>query len=194
MSACVGIKSGKYWIRWAEVHAKNSTRLEDLDPQFGALLRPFIAALRAAGATVEVTSTRRSPERAYLFHWSWKISQGWCNASQAATLPGIDIEWDHGSDAQSCAGALDMAEGFGLALPPQSILPPELGSEHIVGNAVDMDILWDGTITVRDHDGRQVELTFMHDANANLRLHAVGASYGVKKLANDGPHWSLSGR
>lgn len=87
-----------------------------------------------------------------------------------------------------------MAEGFGLALPPQSILPPELNSEHIAGNAVDMDILWDGTIRVRDNRGQDIELTFMCDANANLALHAVGESYGVRKLANDGPHWSLSGR
>jgi len=109
-------------------------------------------------------------------------------------MAGIDIDWDHDDDGLSRAGALEMAVGFGLALPPQSLLPPALDSEHIAGNAVDMDITWEGTIQVRDRYHRKVALTFIQDANANDLLHAVGESYGVKKLANDAPHWSLSGR
>jgi hypothetical protein len=84
--------------------------------------------------------------------------------------------------------------GFGLAVPPQSTLPPALNSEHIAGNAVDMDITWEGTIKVKDKKNKEVEVSFMRDANANGGLHSLGESYGVKKLKNDAPHWSSSGR
>jgi len=36
-------------------------------------------------------------------------------------------------------------------------------------------------------------IPFMTDVNANTSLHAVGASYGVRKLATDAPHWSHDG-
>jgi hypothetical protein len=86
-----------------------------------------------------------------------------------------------------------MVAGFGLAVPPKSINPPALTSNHITGLAIDMDITWTGTINVKGKDAKDVAITFIPDVNANTRLHAVGASYGIRKLATDAPHWSHDG-
>ena len=63
-------KSGKYWVTWANAHAKNSDSVDDLVDPFQKNVKAFIAALEAAGATVDVKATRRDAKRAYLFHWS----------------------------------------------------------------------------------------------------------------------------
>ncbi len=185
--------SGKYWVTWANVHATNSTSLDDLDPKFREHLDDFIAALEEAGATVKVTATRRDAKRAYLFHWSWLIYLGRSRPKAATSRVGVDIEWDHGDLAKSKAGAKEMVTGFGLALPPKSKVAPALQSNHIAGKAVDMHITWDGKIAIKKKDGHEVNVSFMEDVNANTKLHQVGASYGVHKLTTDAPHWSVNG-
>jgi hypothetical protein len=90
-------------------------------------------------------------------------------------------------------GALEMVNGFGLAVPPKSVVAPATTSHHIEGNAVDVDIVWTGTIKVKDKTGKDISITFMSDPNANTSLHAVGATYGVQKLTSDAPHWSIDG-
>ena len=107
---------------------------------------------------------------------------------------GVDIGWDHGDLAKSKAGALEMVNGFGLAVPPRSINPPSLTSNHIGGKAVDMTIKWTGTIKVKKKEGTSVPVTYSLNVNANTVLHAIGESYGVKKLKTDAPHWSYNGR
>ncbi|MBW2742700.1 MAG: hypothetical protein JRE64_28715, partial [Deltaproteobacteria bacterium] len=111
-------KSGTYWITWANAHAKNSNKVDDLEASFKSNVKAFIKALTDAGATVDISTTKRSDKRAYLFHWSWKISQSKCKPSDAKKMIGVDIEWDHGDDKKSKAGALEMVKGFGLAVPP----------------------------------------------------------------------------
>ena len=74
------------------------------------------------------------------------------------------------------------------------MVPPSLTSNHIAGKAIDMDITWSGTLKVKKKDGTEVEVAYMSNPNANMKLHEVGASYGVKKLTNDKPHWSYDGR
>lgn len=187
-------KSGTFWVTWANEHAQNSSAIEHLVEPFRSNAMAFIAALESAGARVDVSATKRSARRAYLFHWSWKIALGKCPASQAASLAGVDILWDHGDELASKKGAREMVTGFGLAVPPRSVNPPATTSNHITGQAIDMDITWAGTIKVRDRQGNLVAITFMTDVNANTSLHAVGASYGVTKLATDAPHWSHDGR
>lgn len=76
-------KSGKYWVTWANSNAKNSNNVDDLDSSFRLNVKDFIKALTDAGATVNVTATKRSDKRAYLFHWSWKISQSKCKPADA---------------------------------------------------------------------------------------------------------------
>lgn len=186
-------KSGAYWVTWANVHAKNSTSVDDLVEPFKANAKAFIKALKDAGATVDVGATKRSDKRAYLFHWCWKIGLGKAEASDATALAGVEIEWDHGDAEKSKKGAKEMIDGFGLAVPPNSTNAPALTSNHIPGKAIDMDIAWSGTMTIKKKDGTTESVPFMDDVNKNTKLQAVGASYGVKKLTTDAPHWSLDG-
>lgn len=187
-------RSGTHWVVWADTHARNSRRIEDLEASFRRDVGTFIAVLKEAGADVEVSATRRSFKRAYLFHWSWKIATGKCKAVDAAAMVGVDIRWDHGDDAASWAGAVEMVRGFGLAMPPRSIYPPAITSNHIAGRAVDMTIRWRGILQLPRKDGSTVPVAWMPDVNANLVLHEVGMSYGVRKLRSDAPHWSFNGR
>src|SRR5262249_13188108 len=149
--------------------------------------KAFIKALEDAGAKVSVKSTRRDAKRAYLFHWSWKIALGKAQPSAATAMAGVDIEWDHGDLAKSKAGAQEMVDGFGLAVPPKSNVAPSLTSNHIAGKAIDMDITWTGELKVKKKDGSEVSVTYLADPNANSALHTVGESYGVKKLKTDAP-------
>ena len=111
-------KSGTSWVSWANIHAKRSTSIDDLDPSFKKPAKDFTKALEDAGASVDITTTKRSAKRAYLFHWSWKISQGKCKAADATAMSGVDIEWNHGTEAASKNGAQQLVTGFGLAVPP----------------------------------------------------------------------------
>lgn len=190
----MGTKSGKYWVTWANANAKNSRSVDDLESTFRSNTKAFIKALKDAGATISISTTKRNKKRAYLFHWSWKISQGKCKPSDANKMPGIDIQWDHGDSAKSIAGALEMVKGFGLAVPPRSNNPPSLTSNHISGKAIDMTIKWNGTIKVKKKNGAEVSITYSQNVNTNTALHSIGDSYGVKKLKTDSPHWSHNGR
>lgn len=187
-------KSGKYWVTWANTNAKNSNKISDLEAGFQSNVKAFIKALEDAGAKVVVSATKRSDKRAYLFHWSWKISQGKCKATDAGKIIGVDIQWDHGDEAKSKAGALEIVSGFGLAVPPRSINAPSLTSNHIAGKALDMTITWAGTIKIKKKDGTEASVAYLPNVNTNTGLHAVGATYGVKKLKTDAPHWSYNGR
>ena len=187
-------KSGKYWVTWAHAHAKNSDKVDDLEITFRTAVKAFKKALEDVSATVDVSTTKRSDKRAYLFHWSWMISQGKCKPSDAKKMIGVDIDWDHGDLTKSKAGALEMVTGFGLAVPPRSTNPPFLTSNHINGKAIDMTIKWTGTIKVKKADKSEVSVTYSQDVNTNTELHSIGESYGVKKLKTDAPHWSFNGR
>jgi hypothetical protein len=186
--------SGSYWVTWADTNAKNSEDIEDLDDDFKTKAKEFIKALEDAGATVTISTTKRSDKRAYLFHWSWKIYLEKAKPSDATAMAGVDIEWDHKDDAKSKAGAKEMVDGFGLAVPPKSTEAPSLTSNHIAGKAIDMDITWSGKLKVKKKDGTEVEIEYNADVNANTDLHKVGESYSVKKLTTDAPHWSHNGR
>lgn len=109
-------------------------------------------------------------------------------------MPGVGIRWEHDDEAASRTGALEMTRGFGLAMPPRSIHPPALTSNHITGRAIDMTIRWSGVIELPRKDGSAVTVTWTPNVNSNLGLHDVGASYGVRKLRSDAPHWSFNGR
>jgi hypothetical protein len=123
-------KSGVFWVSWANTNAQNSNNIEDLVEPFRSDAKAFIAALQAGGARVNVTATKRSARRAYLFHWSWKIALGKCEPSEAGEKTGVDILWDHGEDVASKRGAQEMVSGFALAVPPRSINAPALTSNH----------------------------------------------------------------
>ena len=186
-------KSGIGWVAWANINAKNSTSVDDLVEPFRGNVKAFIKALEDGVAKIRVGTTLRSDKRAYLFHWCWLIGLGKAKPSEATAMPGVDIEWDHGDAAKSKAGAREMIDGFGLAVPPASTNPPALRTNHTPGKAIDMDISWTGTLRVKKKDGAVESVLFMGDVNKNTKLHAVGATYGVIKLATDAPHWSIDG-
>ena len=192
-SAIERVKSGTYWVNWANSHAQNSESLDSLEAIFKGHVQLFKAALEAAGAKVDIKATQRHPDRAYLFHWCWLVGLGKIKPSEAKPRLSVPIIWDHGDVKSSIAGASEMIKGFGLAVPPHSKLAPALNSNHIAGKAVDMDITWSGTIAVTQKDGKKVQVTYMSDPNSNSKLHAVGASYSVIKNTNDAPHWSVDG-
>lgn len=187
-------KSGTYWVTWADTHAKNSTSIDDLDQGFRSKVKAFIEALKDAGIAVKISATKRSEKRAYLFHWSWKIAQGKVVAADAPAMPGVEIEWDHGTAAASKSGAQQMVTGFGLAVPPHSTNAPALNSNHISGKGIDMKLTWTGTKKVKKKDGTTVDVPYISNVNLNTALHTVGKSYGVHKLKTDKPHWSHDGK
>jgi hypothetical protein len=189
----VAVKSGSYWVTWANTHAKNSTDVEDLRDPFKTNAKAFIKALEDAGATIAISTTFRSEDRAYLFHWCWLIGLGKIKPSEAKKKHGVDIQWDHGDDKLSIAGAKEMIKGFGLAVPPHSEVAPSLYTNHKNGDAIDMAITWDGDLHVLDKKGTEHVVPFMKKVNLNKKLHRVGATYGVKKLTSDAPHWSATG-
>jgi len=186
--------SGHYWVDWANINAKNSQDVQDLARPFRDNVMLFMAALKEAGATLRVSTTRRASRRAYLFHWSWLVGLAKVKPALVPALAGVDIEWNHGDDNKSQAGAREMIHGFGLAVPPKSKVAPALHSNHIAGNAIDVDILWKAEIKIKRKNGSLAAVAFMADPNANTKLHEVGASFGVIKHLQDAPHWSINGR
>jgi hypothetical protein len=158
-----------------------------LEPGFRTKIQEFLAALNAAGARVVIDSTRRDKDRAYLMHYSWKIAKGLIAPSKVPPRAGVDIEWDHGSLAKSKAAAQDMVRLFGMAHIAA------LASYHISGTAIDMTITWDGTLKIANKSGQVVDVGAPRNGAENSKLHAVGATYGVKKLKTDPPHWSANG-
>jgi len=208
-------------VTWADANAPGSHSLDTLSDTFRPMVSEFIAALREGGATVTepFTATYRPPMRAYLFRWAWLInicgggsSISACNAyTSVADVPCFDgsipaaqtacavdpkIQWDHGTDAATIAGAGQMVSGFGLATPtsshPSSAAPAH-PSRHETHEAIDMKIKWEGSLTFKKKDGEEVEIAWGGRQNTTPLLHELGASYGVHKLVGDEQHWSDTG-
>jgi peptidoglycan hydrolase-like protein with peptidoglycan-binding domain len=174
--------SGATWWRANQSTYPNSQSVDDLVSPFRENVRNFIAALRAGGASVRVSATRRNRIRAHLMHYSWKVSKGQIAPADVPAIDGCGIVWDHGDDAASRRGAAEMVRLFSI------VFKPSLTSNHIAGTAIDMTIRYSGTITLTDAAGKKVEVA------SAAALNRVGASYGVRKLASDPPHWSANGR
>jgi len=188
------VNSGIYWVSWANINAKNSKSLNDLESPFKENVTEFINALTDAGASVRINTTRRSAKRAYLFHWSWLIAIGKIKPSEAKPEVGVNINWDLGNDRDSIQAAKEIVRGFGLAVPPHSNVAPSLHSNHIIGKAIDLDIVWNGYINIAKSDGTILNVSYTDNVKDNTQLHAIGESYSVYKLDTDEPHWSYDGR
>jgi hypothetical protein len=153
----------------------------------------FIGALGAAGATVEISATRRPPERAYLMHWSFVVNTGEVDPEDVPAMPGVDIEWLHkkanGSDdvPASRLAAAAMVHAYGI------VHRPALTSMHIAGKAVDMSIGWGGSLAIKQANGATRAIGSQPRTGQNHELWDVGKTYGVIKLATDPPHWSTNG-
>jgi hypothetical protein len=193
--AATGEPSGVAWV----ARFPTSTSVSDCAPPFRDQLTAFIAALKAAGASVGVTATLRPAQRAHLMHWSWAIVRAGADPRAIPALDGVDIAWAH-ADAQgaydaaaSVAAAQAMADAYGLC---KLGVAPALASRHIDGLAVDMAIAWAGNLTIASRAGAPVTVASLPRNGMNPDLHAVGATYGVIKFvggAADVPHWSSDG-
>lgn len=180
--------SGASWWRANQAKFPNSDKVGDLAGSFQSNVKAFLKALEAAGASVDVASTLRNKERAFLMHYSWEVSRGNVKPAKVPANSALDIVWDHGDDKASVQGAKEMADLFKLKFKPS------LTSRHIEGKAIDMSISWSGTLKIADKKGKTVEIGSPTNGESNKELHKLGATYGVVKHPTDPPHWSTDGR
>lgn len=190
--------SGLAWVP----RFPTSTDTADLEMPFRDNVEQFIAALQAAGATVNISATRRPAERAWLMHYSWRIANRGFDPADVPRREGIDICWLHRNrdgvvDRQaSIAAARQMAGPNGYAISRRLRFPPDPNSNHIRGEAIDMDITWTGTLNIATPDGTIVPITTTPRTGAdNVQLWDFAeAHYDVLKLRQgDPPHWSDDG-
>lgn len=186
-AAAGGSLSGSAWWYANQAKYPNSNSVEDLEPNFRAKAKEFLAALQQAGASVIISTTKRNKQRAYLMHYSWKIAKGQINASQVPADPGVNIAWDHGNDTKSKQAAQEMVNLFQMAHIAS------LTSRHIDGKAIDMSISWTGALMIKNKAGDTVQIGAPRKGDNNTALHTVGSTYGVNKLVTDAPHWSSDG-
>lgn len=184
-------RSGPAWCK----RFPGSASLDDLEPAFKANASAFIDAVKAAGAAVLISATHRPAERAYLMHFACKVAGYRDKAQVFHQLPpkdvppmkGVDIDWTHGGDTgKAIAAAKAMVTAYNIAYPAALV------SNHTRRKAIDMTITFAGTIKVKNKAGWEVAVK-SDMARQHPDLWPVGASYGVKKLPSDKPHWSSDG-
>ncbi|MBP2167018.1 hypothetical protein J2125_000210 [Erwinia toletana] len=182
--------SGAPWVQ----QFQGSTSSQTLSYPFRTYVEQFLSALKQAGAKVTISATLRPPERAYLMHWSWKISRRLVRPSEVPVMAGVNIEWDHKNDAKSLQAANAMVAAYGMT---GLHVAPALRSRHTEGKAIDMNISWSGDLNIIDKSNNSVIIKSSPRDGMNTDLHQVGRSYGVIKFhagAKDKPHWSSDGR
>jgi hypothetical protein len=171
----------------------NSSDTSTLADGFRQNADNFISALSGAGATVEVSSTLRPPERAYLMHYSWRIAREGLDPATVPEKEGVNIDWVHkkadGSVdlAASRTAAQAMVDGYGV------VFKPSLTSRHTEGHAIDMSIGWTGNLSISNAGGATIVINNGPRTGSNSQLIQVGATYGLIKLVTDPPHWSNDG-
>jgi len=164
-----------------------------LKEPFRTCAKNFLAALKKAGATVSIAATLRPPERAYLMHYAFQIGKNGIDPSTVPPMDGVDIDWTH-RDASGNAVIADAKKAAQQMITAYEIVfSPALTSRHTQGLAIDMDISWNGNLTVNQPNGSPITITTAPRTGANSSLQSVGAAYGVHKLATDPPHWSSDG-
>lgn len=176
--------SGRHWVKYFPT----SKLISDLASPFRQRVEAFEKALIDAGCQVIITATKRPRQRAYLMHYAARIARREINALYIPSIPGVDIEWVHYTNAGSLQAAKNMVDTYGIGGNPVS-----LTSRHIQGLAIDWNITWNGTINIRNASGRIITLSNPNNASLNRAMWNVGASYGVYNLAGDPPHWSVDG-
>ncbi|NEW05753.1 hypothetical protein GK047_06935 [Paenibacillus sp. SYP-B3998] len=173
--------SGKRWVQ----EFPGSSSVSDLSSTFKPKVEKFVKAMKDAGISVTINATLRPKERAYLMHYSFKIANGQISPKNVPALAGVNITWLHSQDdasfTKSKAGAKEMVSAYGI------VAAPALDSDHIRGNAIDMNSPVTKSTTIKKADGTNTTIT-SYDG-----LVAVGKTYGVYHLlpvASDPVHWS----
>ena len=180
--------SGPAWC--ARFPGSNSTN--DLIKAFRDRVLAFLSQLKNAGAGVSVAATFRPPERAYLMHWCSLVANSGQDPAKVPAMDGVDIAWMHRTGGKpdipaSRAAAAAMARTYGIKFPAALV------SRHTQRRAIDMNIAWTGTLSIRDFNGKLRNIASSPRTGSNPDLIAVGASFGVMKLVKDPPHWSDDG-
>lgn len=187
--------SGHHWVS----QFLGANRLQDLRQPFRSHAEAFVGALRAAGAKVTIAATYRSPKRAYLMHWCWKIAKNRVSPEDVPSMDGVSISWKHYdkdnkyAHEQSIEAARAMVRAFQME---RLGVAPSLMSRHTLGFGIDMTISWRGELTLPDAYGHIVRIRCLPRSGMNRELHRVGASYGIIKYnrsGRDDPHWSDTG-
>jgi len=187
--------SGRVWVS----HFSGSHSVDSLSQPFRDKVKRFLESVRNAGIKVVITSTLRPPERAYLMHWSWKLSRNLVMPQHIPYRIGVNIDWVHmNSDGsinftQSIVAAKEMVSGFGMT---NLNVAPSLTSRHTEGHAIDMLLTWHGNIVIKDQNGKSYKITSLPHDGMNKELHSIGQSFGVIKYHGgnkDKPHWSIDG-
>ncbi len=175
-----------------------SRSVADLAEPFQTKVQSFIAALEAAGSDVSISATYRPPERAYLMHWCCQIA-GYrdpatgelirIDPTKVSIMPmaGVDIDWTAGGQPVFARVLCQkMRAGY------QIDYPAALTSRHTQRLAIDMTIKVPAKSTIVDANGQKVRFD-VSAQGTDPRVAAIGASFGVMKLASDVPHWSCDG-
>ena len=103
-------------------------------------------------------------------------------------MAGVGIDWACGHDlGQARSAAKIMMATYEIRFPAALV------SRHTQRRAIDMTVGWQGTLAIRDFDGRTHRIADGPRNGANPELIAVGRSFGVIKLPGDPPHWSDDG-
>ncbi|MBD2436552.1 peptidoglycan-binding protein [Nostoc sp. FACHB-110] len=175
--------SGEHWVN----AFPESDSIDDLAAPFRQKVQAFARALNDAGATINIASVLRPPERAYLMHYAFIISKNEIAAKDVPPLPNVDIIWQHYTNAASVQAAEQMVEAYNIAFRPALV------SRHTQGLAIDWEITWEGTLQIKNAKGNIVSINEPLTSYENSDLWQVGQSFGVIKLTSDRPHWSNDG-
>ncbi|MFN3972845.1 MAG: peptidoglycan-binding protein [Gemmobacter sp.] len=185
--------SGKAWFNANQAKYPNSKSVSDLSSGFKSSAQKFIKALEDGGAKVKVFATLRSPQRAELMYYCWQVGKMGMKADKVPKIAGVDINWDHGDEKKSKAAAKEMFDAFGIA----GVVAKPGKSNHLTGNAIDMNISWSGDLKMKDGNGKDVTIDTKPASERNTDLQDVGATFGCKngaKTVNEPWHWSTTGR
>jgi hypothetical protein len=187
--AATAILSGADWVN----KFPTSKDVADLASPFREDVQAFITAMQKAAANIDISATYRPAERAFLMHYSYRIARMGFDPRDVPVRNGVDINWVHTTAdgkynaAASKNAAEDMVGGYGI------VFKPALNSNHTRRLAIDMTITWDGTLNIKDAQGKLVSITSTPRSGQNSKLISVGKTFAVLKLESDPPHWSVDG-
>jgi D-alanyl-D-alanine dipeptidase len=156
--------------------------------------KKFIAALKAASATVSIEATLRPKERAFLMHWSYRIGKEGYDPARVPEMTGVDIDWVH-RDAKGAKNApVSKTNAEQMVAKYDIAYRPALESRHTEGKAIDLSISWNSSeLKIKDAAGQEVTIKTGVKNGENTELHKIGKSFSVIKLVSDRPHWSCDG-
>ena len=182
--------SGAAWV--ARFPTSHSTA--DLTEDFGADVDLFLAALDAAGANVSISGTLRPLERAHLMHYSYRVARENLDPASVPAYEGVAIDWVHRTADGSVDRVASRQAAEAMVQAYHIVHRPSITSLHTEGRAIDMTITWSSTLRIVDASGAEVVIQGGGNGGSSTALHQVGATYGVRKLVGDAPHWSDNGR